>query len=130
MKKILGHISRIAFASAIVGLLVSGSGLIAQSFQLPANTPYTGFLLAQGNPPVLTGGTLDIGSTDSVGRFTASATSGTLVFRKTDLASSPFCTVVDQTASPVAVYAVTALQITLTTLVSAHVYSYNCTSRG
>lgn len=128
IKKLLSL--RAAAIAAAFALFATAVPLVAQNFNLPAGTSFTGMLTVQGRTPVLTGGSLVSGSTDAAGSFTASATSGALVFAFSGFANPPFCTVVDQSATPIAVYAVTAQQITFTTLTSAHLYQYQCNSRG
>lgn len=121
-------------AALFVALWIAASEFTAYAqsggMVLPPNTGWIGFMSAQGKSPVATGCTLTSGSTDAEGTCTATTTSGAIVFAKTDLVNIPFCIVVDQTASPVIVYATTALQITLTTIVNAHVLHYRCDAQA
>lgn len=102
----------------------------AQSFTFPPGTVLQGMMSGQGKSPVATGCTLVAGSTDADGTCTTTTTSGAIVFAKTDAVNPPFCIVSDGTATPVAVYTVTAQQITLTTVTSAHVLRYHCILNG
>lgn len=131
MKRIRSLISAAVLLSALLPAIafICSMPSHSQQSQLPRGTAIIGMLNAQGSAPTVTGGTLTAGSTDGAGQLTASATSGTIVFNFATFANAPFCVVVDQSASPVAVYAVTATQITLTTIVSGHLYQYHCYSR-
>lgn len=100
-----------------------------QGYPLPNNTVLQGHLIAScAVPPTLTGGTLTANSCDSAGEFTAAAASGTLVFGSAFI-SKPSCVLVDQTATPIAVFATTPTQLTLTTITSGHLYSYKCDAK-
>lgn len=111
-------------SAAILASLLSPA--LGQGFTLPSGTIQQGMMSAQGDEPTATGCTLTAGSTDADGTCTASAASGTIVFHNTGLTNPPFCLLVDASATPVAVYTVTALQITLTTITSTHVLRYHC----
>lgn len=113
----------------IAALLALASPAFAQSVALPPNSVVQGMLGVAGKAPTVTGCTIRAGSTDFAGECTGTTTSGTIVFG-TPLVGVPFCQVVDATATPTAVYATTNLQITLTTIVSAHVYHWDCKAQS
>lgn len=118
--------NRLAARVLAVALAITPVAAFAQGYPLPNNTAAQGHIIAGCTAaPVLTGGTLVGGSCDTAGEFTSSATSGTLVFA-TAFLTKPTCLVVDATGTPIAVYATTTSQITLTTLTSAHNYFYTC----
>lgn len=119
---------RAAFIAAITTLLFSAGLVTAQITTLPNATGFINMMIAQGKLPAVTGGSIGLGSTDAAGIFIASATSGTIVFNDQN-GVQPLCVVTDSSASPVAVYGVAAVQITLTTIVSGHVYFYHCIKR-
>lgn len=115
------------FVLAIAFVLALGAApIVAQSVFLPSNVGLIGHIIA-GAPsaPVGTGCTIVAGSSDTAGECLTTATSGTIVFAQA-FTSAPTCIVVDRTATPVAVYATTTTQITLTTVTSAHNLSWNC----
>lgn len=116
--------TKLLIGAAIAAMIVAP--VSAQSFRLPPGTAMEGLMSAQGGAPTATGCTLAAGSTDADGTCTASAASGAIVFKKTDAVNAPFCIVSDASATPISVYTVTALQITLTTITSTHVLRYHC----
>jgi hypothetical protein len=59
------------------------------------------------------------------GTCLTTATSGSITFA-TAFINAPFCTVVDRTATPVAVYSVSTTAITLATVTSAHNLTWTC----
>lgn len=117
------------FTFAIAMLLCSPIHAQAGNFVLPSNTGFIGFLSAQGKQPVATGCTIVSGSTDAAGKCSTTATSGTIVFAKTDLVNPPFCVVSDGSGGT-PTYTVTATQITLVTITSAHVLFYWCAEQA
>lgn len=119
MKKLL-------LCGAMAAALFSPAAALAQAYTFPPGTVFQGLMSSQGKAPVATGCTLAAGSTDADGTCTASAASGAIVFAKVDAVNPPFCLLVDASATPSAVYTVTALQITLTTITSTHVLRYHC----
>lgn len=129
MRRFLTDLRCIALA-AIAALCVGSLAVSAQGFVLPSSTGILGFLLAEGKQPIGTGCTMAAGSTDAAGMCTATAASGSIAFAKLDLANAPFCNVVDSSATPIMVYTVTTLQITLTTITSGHVLRYWCVAQA
>lgn len=119
---------RPVLAAAAILFLTFFSGVVAQITTLPASTGFINMMVAQGKPPVATGGTIGAGSTDAAGVFNASATSGTIAFVDPNTAQAS-CIVTDSSASPVIVYSMAAAQIVLTTIVSGHTYYYHCFKR-
>lgn len=132
MKKLAtmrGSVVALMFALAvmILGSFPQFRAIAQQGLVIPPNTILLGMMVVQGKPPVATGCTLLTNSTDTAGACVTTAASGTIVFAKTDMVNPPFCTVLDASATPVAVYTVTALQITLTTITTGgHVLRYRC----
>ncbi len=125
------------FRSAIIGALIACAALMpvsafAQGFTLPDGSAAQGHQRAMtqpgATPPTAVGCTIDAGSTDMVGKCTASAASGSITFSRT-FAVAPYCMVVDASATSTVsmpVYTVSATAITLSTIISTHVLYYWC----
>lgn len=118
---------RVAALAAVVGL-AAGLPVASQIFLLPNNTAVVGHLNGASGPPVGTGCTIAAGSTDFAGTCTTTTTSGSIAFAGA-FTTAPACLLVDSTGTPVAVYATTTTQITLTTVTSAHVLFWTCFGR-
>lgn len=128
MKKLIMNFR--ALAIAMLALAGAGAlGAVAQGFNLPGGTSITGMFSYAGKPPVAVGCTLAAGSSDAAGECLTTATSGSITFG-TAKTNAPSCLVVDRTATPVAVYSVSATAITLTTVTSAHNLSYSCNGKA
>lgn len=129
--KFMGAIAAFIFAVAVV-IMASFLPLksLAQQFTLPPNTIQLGMLSVNGNPPTGSGCTVASGSTDSDGTCTATASSGTIAFAKTNLVNAPFCIVSDAAATPLAVYTVTTAQITLASITSTHIIRWHCAEQA
>ena len=125
--------------SAAFALVVSPA-LAQQGYTLGPNSVYQGHILAApstpGTPPTGVGCTVAAGSTDSDGKCTASAASGSLTFTgqrpdgTTGYFTAPFCMITDASATSTVsmpVYTVSATAITLTTIISGHVLFWHCT---
>lgn len=104
----------------------------AQGFTLPDNSVQQGHFVAVPAlgkaAPVGVGCTIAAGSTDTVGKCTASAASGSITFA-TPYNSAPVCNLVDQSATSTVsmpVYTVSTTAITLSTIISTHVLSWRC----
>lgn len=127
LSQLRGAALALAYSCAVIAMTFVPT--FAQNFQLPAGSAYINMMLAQGGPPIGTGCTIGANSTDSAGFCTTTAASGTIQFSR-QYSLVPSCIVVDTTATPVAVYAVTSNQITLTTVTSAHVLRWKCDALG
>lgn len=117
-----------SLAAVIAAFFLAVLPVSAQTVLQDGSTIF-GRLTVAGAPPVGTGCTIAAGSTDQAGTCTATAAAGSIAFTKT-YNSQPFCVVVDQSATPVAVYTQTTAQITLTTITSGHIYTWNCMGRS
>lgn len=127
------RLSEMLIAAVVALALMTGAPFPASAdggYIIPANTAVDGMLSAQGHQPTATGCTIASGSTDADGTCTATAAAGAIVFWKTTMVNPPFCILSDASATPIAVYTVTVLQITLTTLTSGHVYRYHCVQQA
>lgn len=121
------------FALALLAFtLCPLAGAFAAGFTLPDGSTIQGHINAAtqagATPPTAVGCTIDPGSTDVVGKCTASAASGSITFSRT-FAVAPYCMVVDASATSTVsmpVYTVSATAITLSTIISAHVLYYWC----
>lgn len=81
--------------------------------------------------PVVAGGTIVAGSSDTDGSETTSAASGSITFA-VPYVTAPFCEVVDTSATSTVsmpVYTVSATAITLSTIITAHVLNWHCAAR-
>lgn len=100
-----------------------------QAFNIPGNSNLQGHLISGCvAPPAIVGGTIAAGSCDTDGEFTATAASGTITFAS-PFTTKPSCSLVDQSATPIAVWANTPTVLTLTTLTSGHVYTWHCAAK-
>lgn len=115
-------------AATFVFALVYLMPMLAMAQQLQDGVTFSGHAVVGGAPPVGTGCTIQGGSTDLWGSCTATAASGTIAFAKAFL-TAPHCIVVDQSATPIAVYTETTAQITLTTVTSGHLYRWACVGK-
>lgn len=123
----LGSLGRMVALAAVAGLC-AGLPVASQVFFLPNNAAVSGHLNNAGGPPVGTGCTIAAGSSDFSGSCLTTATSGSIVFAAAYL-TAPDCVLVDRDATPVAVYASTVSQITLTTVTSGHNLYWICAGR-
>lgn len=83
--------------------------------------------ISGGATPLLTGGTLDVGSTDNQGGFVASATSGQLNFGA-NYNQPPWCDVTSYGGTG-ATYVVGPTIILFSTIVSGARYTYQCVAK-
>ncbi len=127
---------------ALLGLVVIGGGsflltdggmrlaLSQAGFTVGPNATVLEKLMASGQPPTITGGTLSNGSTNFRGAATATATGTNIVitFTGTAFNNTPFCIVTDQTigSSGGGVVTPTATTLTIAGVTTAHVYQYIC----
>lgn len=122
------------YLAAAAALLLSCSSALAQQFTLPPNSAVSGHIISQDvAPPTGTNCAVAAGSTDTDGSCTTSSTSGAIVFGGRSPANAvgyitaPNCVVVDASSTTVPpTYTVTNLQITLTTIITAHVLRWHC----
>lgn len=110
------------------------SPVSAQQFTLPPNSTYQGHFNSapSAGPPTGAGCTIATGSTDTDGSCTASAASGSITFA-TPFNQSPFCSVIDASATSTVsmpVYTVSTTTITLSTIISTHVLFWHCTGKN
>ena len=125
--KLREHMKAALVAASIAGM-ISGPAL-GQGFTIPNNTPFLGHYVAQGAIPVGVGCTIQASATDTDGSCTASAASGSITFGAA-FANAPYCTLVDSSATPIAVYTVSNTAITLTTITSGHIYFWHCAAKA
>ncbi|MDE2019998.1 MAG: hypothetical protein KGJ13_06670 [Patescibacteria group bacterium] len=131
--KFFEHVRSAIVGAAIAALALMGSGpAFAQGFTLPDGSAVQGHLKAAtqpgATPPTAVGCTIDPGSTDVVGKCTATAASGSITFSRT-FTAAPVCLVVDASATSTVsmpVYTVSATAITLSTIISTHILFYWC----
>lgn len=122
------NITRVAMLIAAVAFI---GGQARAQFVIPPKAQVQAPNLAiSGSPPAGTGCTIANGSTDQDGTCTATAASGAIVFAFATFVNPPMCIVVDSTATPIMVFTVTALQITLQTITSGHIIRWHCTPQA
>lgn len=119
---------RVYAVAAAIALSCSSLVAVGQGFYF-SDIFLSRHLNMQGTPPVGVGCTIIAQSSDTSGSCTATAASGTITFASA-YAQAPSCLLVDQSATPIAVWTESATVLTLTTLTSGHLYRWLCTARG
>jgi hypothetical protein len=120
-----------AIALIAAAAIAGGAALYARA-QVAVGLPtvsglqsFGGHLAIAGGTPTPAGGTLAAGSTDVAGTFTASAGSGSITFAA-PWAAAPTCVIIDENATPLDVFTISATAITYSSITSTHIYHYIC----